>query len=94
MGTSKHTVMDAPNVSIRVNGRTFHVPRGTTAAAALLNLGIFTFERSVTGQRRAPLCGMGICFQCRATVNGKSGVRTCQLLCQEGMTVETAGEEP
>ncbi|MGI4758451.1 MAG: 2Fe-2S iron-sulfur cluster-binding protein [Janthinobacterium lividum] len=32
---------------------------------------------------------MGICFECRATVNGVAQRRTCQILCEPGMLVET-----
>jgi sarcosine oxidase subunit alpha len=32
---------------------------------------------------------MGICFECRAVVNGILYRRTCQLVCESGMTVET-----
>jgi sarcosine oxidase subunit alpha len=32
---------------------------------------------------------MGICFECRATVDGVAHRRTCQLLCHSGMVVET-----
>jgi sarcosine oxidase subunit alpha len=32
---------------------------------------------------------MGICFECRATVNGKQHTRTCQILCEPAMEVVT-----
>jgi sarcosine oxidase subunit alpha len=32
---------------------------------------------------------MGICFECRAVVDGIQQQRTCQILCRDGMTVET-----
>jgi sarcosine oxidase subunit alpha len=35
------------------------------------------------------MCGMGICFECRAIVDGIAHQRTCQLICREGMRVET-----
>ena len=38
---------------------------------------------SVTGEPRAALCGMGICFECRAVVNGIPHRRTCQILCEQ-----------
>jgi sarcosine oxidase subunit alpha len=44
---------------------------------------------SVTGEPRAPLCGMGICFECRATINGFAHRRSCQVLCEPGMDVRT-----
>jgi sarcosine oxidase subunit alpha len=44
---------------------------------------------SVSGEPRTALCGMGICFECRAVVNGVAYTRTCQLMCSDGMRVET-----
>jgi len=44
---------------------------------------------SVIGEPRGPLCGMGICFECRAVVNGTAHSRTCQLLCEPDMEVKT-----
>ena len=41
------------------------------------------------GEARGPLCGMGICFECRATVNGQPHCRSCQIICQPGMEVRT-----
>jgi sarcosine oxidase subunit alpha len=32
---------------------------------------------------------MGICFECRAVINGTAHRRTCQILCEQNMTVET-----
>jgi sarcosine oxidase subunit alpha len=57
-------------------------------SAALLKAGV-ACRRSVTGEPRTALCGMGICFECRATVNGAAHRRTCQLICREGMVVES-----
>ena len=34
-------------------------------------------------------CGMGICFECRAEIDGKPHQRTCQMLCSAGMQVRT-----
>ncbi len=35
------------------------------------------------------MCGMGICYECRAEVDGRLHQRTCQMLCQPGMKVTT-----
>jgi sarcosine oxidase subunit alpha len=32
---------------------------------------------------------MGICFECRAVVNGLSHCRSCQIPCEPGMDVKT-----
>jgi sarcosine oxidase subunit alpha len=78
-------------IRIRINGRDVAVPEGTTLAAAVLIAGFSATRSSVTGQPRGPLCGMGICFECRATVDGISQRRTCQTPCREGMEVVTDG---
>jgi sarcosine oxidase subunit alpha len=82
---------DAPTVCIVVNGQPVLAPGGSTVAAAILNLGLSS-RRSVSGEPRAPICGMGICFECRATVDGVAHRRTCQLPVREGMSVETPQE--
>ena len=80
--------MPEPTISLRVNGEPVAVLPGTTVAAAILISG-FSTRVSVTGEPRAPLCGMGICFECRATINGFAHRRSCQVLCQPGMDVST-----
>jgi len=74
-------------VQMKVNGVTVRVPRGSTVAAAVLLAGRSTFRRSVSGELRGPLCGMGICFECRVAIDGQLHVRSCQMLCREGMEV-------
>jgi sarcosine oxidase subunit alpha len=75
------------SVKLTINGRAVEVHPGTTVAAAILSLRP-GFRRSVLGDLRGPVCGMGICFECRATVNGRAQ-RTCQLPCKDGMIVKT-----
>jgi hypothetical protein len=75
-------------ISITLNGVANHVAQGTTVAAAMLSAGEPT-RLSITGEPRTAVCGMGICFECRAVVNGVPHRRTCQTLCEPGMTVET-----
>jgi len=76
-------------VAVTVNGLPVVVAPGTSAAAAVALAGLTTCRVSVTGAPRAPLCGMGICFECRATVNGIAHTRTCQVVCQPGMEIRT-----
>ena len=75
--------------TVYVNGQTLAVEPGTTAAAAFATAGVPATRISVTGQPRGPLCGMGICFECRADINGRPHQRTCQILCSAGMQVRT-----
>ena len=51
--------------------------------------GVHAFRRSVTGELRGPLCGMGICFECRVTIDGEQHCRSCQTVCENGMDVRT-----
>jgi sarcosine oxidase subunit alpha len=75
-------------ITIQINGQPVRVEARSMVSAALLQAAI-PCRRSVTGTPRTALCGMGICFECRATVDGIPHRRTCQLPCQEGMIVET-----
>jgi D-hydroxyproline dehydrogenase subunit gamma len=72
---------------IHLNGRPLRVDAGMTVAAVLLEAGAAS-RLSVRGARRQPLCGMGICYECRAWVDGQAHQRTCQILCRPGMTVD------
>jgi sarcosine oxidase subunit alpha len=38
---------------------------------------------------RAPLCGMGVCFECRVQVDGVAHVRACMTPVSDGMQVVT-----
>jgi predicted molibdopterin-dependent oxidoreductase YjgC len=74
-------------VTIWINRRPFAVQPGTTVAAALLMAGARAFRRSPSGEPRGPLCGMGVCFECLVTIDGESGVRSCQTQCRHGMEI-------
>ncbi len=79
----------AETVTLVVNGAAVTVPAGAMGSAAVTSAGVSAFRRSVTGQPRAPLCGMGICFECRVTVNGREHCRSCQIPSEPGMQVRT-----
>lgn len=81
----------AEPVTIVVNGRRIAVAEGTLLAAALAQAGVTGFRRGVQGEPRGPVCGMGICFECRVTLNGQPHCRSCLTLCEEGMEVQTDG---
>jgi sarcosine oxidase subunit alpha len=76
------------SLTVWINGVAVRMETGTVVSAALLKAGV-PCRRSVSGEPRTALCGMGICFECRAVVNGTPHRRTCQLLCCDGMVVET-----
>jgi len=75
-------------VMIWINEVAAIVPRGSMVSAALLVAEV-PCRRSISGEPRTALCGMGICFECRATVDGIAHRRTCQIVCTHGMKVVT-----
>ena len=76
-------------LSILVDGRLLEVAEGITVAAALLNAGEDAFRNSVSGTPRGPLCGMGICFECRVSIDGAPARRACLEMVAAGMRVAT-----
>ena len=80
--------MSREEVSITVNGKHIAVPAGASIAAAVMMAGE-PCRFSVSGEARAPLCGMGICMECRVTVDGVPHQRSCLLVCNSGMEVVT-----
>ncbi|MDE2573082.1 MAG: (2Fe-2S)-binding protein [bacterium] len=78
-------------IALHVNGRHVEVDRGSTVLAALAVAGVAICRRSVQGEPRGALCGIGVCFECRVTIDGVAHRRSCQILCREAMEVRTDG---
>lgn len=78
--------MNAPRIRIDVDGREVEVPAGASVAAAVA-MAAPHFRRSRSGQPRAPLCGMGVCFECRVRIDGVEHQRSCLVPAREGMQV-------
>ena len=78
----------AAHVEFTLDGQALRVPAGTTLAAALAMRSPGVARISVSGEARAPLCGMGICQECRVLVDGRRRL-ACQTLCRDGMAVDT-----
>ena len=76
-------------IKLTINKTQVEVPEGTTVAAALLNNGQERYRLSVSGEPRGPLCGMGICFECRVTIDGVQHERSCLVVATDGMEVVT-----
>ena len=75
-------------VTLTVNGLPVSVPSGATVAVAVALAGQ-ACRTSVRGEPRGPLCGMGICYECRVAINETAHCRSCQILCEPGMEVKT-----
>jgi predicted molibdopterin-dependent oxidoreductase YjgC len=81
----------ADRVRISVDGVPLDAERGTSLLAALWNAGLLRVRRSVTGEQRGALCGMGTCFECRVAIDGVRHRRACDELVRPGMEVSTLG---
>jgi aerobic-type carbon monoxide dehydrogenase small subunit (CoxS/CutS family) len=76
-------------IPFTLNGNAAAGIAGSSVAVAVMGNGITTFRRSVTGHARAPVCGMGICFECRLTIDGQPHQKSCQIVLAPHMVVTT-----
>ncbi|WP_376097473.1 (2Fe-2S)-binding protein [Roseomonas sp. CCTCC AB2023176] len=63
---------------------------GETVAAALSAAGILAFRHTASGAPRGLHCGMGACWDCLVTVDGRMGQRACMTKAKPGMLVTGA----
>ncbi len=78
------------SITVFINDCPITVDDGTSVAAAVALAGMPVTRLSVTGMLRAPLCGMGICHECRVTIDGQPHQLACQTQCAPQMRVRTA----
>lgn len=76
-------------IQLEINGVAVSVPDGANVAAAVARA-TPAFRRGTRGDIRGPLCGMGVCFECRVTVDGQPHARSCQIAVREGMEIRTS----
>ena len=78
------------SIAISVDGRRVLAREGETLATALLAAGVVPLRHTVSGEPRAPLCLMGVCFECLVEVDGMQNVQTCMVEVRDGMQVRLA----
>jgi D-hydroxyproline dehydrogenase subunit gamma len=75
-------------IAVVVEGRTILVPRGASAAAAVLLAGFRSVrETPIEGNERAPYCMMGVCFDCLAEIDGMPNRQSCMVEARPGMQI-------
>lgn len=79
-----------PTVTLVCDGAELQVQAGISVAAALLGAAHPFFRRSSSGEPRGPLCGMGVCYECRVTIDGVAHRRACLVTVLDGLHVVTA----
>lgn len=76
-------------IEIVVDGVPVTAFEGESVAAALLASGRRTLRTTATSHEpRGMYCGIGVCFDCVMTVDGRPNVRTCQTPVRAGMQIE------
>ena len=90
--------LNSNTVTVNIEGKDVQVAVGETVAAAVLvnNLG-YTRTTPISGATRAPLCMMGVCFECLMEIDGLPNRQACQVQVAEGMRIRrqqgVAGDE-
>jgi D-hydroxyproline dehydrogenase subunit alpha len=74
-------------ISFLFDDRRIEALEGETVGAALSAAGITTFRHTPSGAPRGLFCGMGACFDCVVTVDGRIGQRACLTQAIDGMQV-------
>ena len=74
-------------ITFQFDGSPIAALEGETIAAALSAAGIVAFRRTPSGAPRGLHCGMGACFDCVVTVDGRIGQRACMTKVADGMVV-------
>jgi hypothetical protein len=80
-------------IVVEVEGRSIRVPRGASAAAAVLLAGLSSIrdtpihDLGVGGVERAPYCMMGVCFDCLAEIDGVPSRQSCMVVVEPGMRI-------
>lgn len=75
-------------VTVTIEGEAITVPAGESVAAAVLVYGLrYTRTTPQSDAPRAPLCMMGVCFECLMEIDGIPNRRACQTEVAEGMRI-------
>lgn len=79
-----------PEFEVHFDGRPIRALPGQSVAAVLWAAGILTWRTTrLNGKPRGAFCGIGSCFDCLATVNGRPNQRACLVPAGPGDTITT-----
>ena len=74
-------------VEFDYDGERVSALEGETIAAALAAAGRDVYRHTRAGKRRGLYCGMGSCYECLVSVDGRQGQRACMTKVAHGMSV-------
>jgi predicted molibdopterin-dependent oxidoreductase YjgC len=76
-------------VNVTVEGKPVAVASGDSVAAAVFAAGFdHTRTSPISGDRRAPYCMMGVCFECLVEIDGVPNQQACMTRVREGMHIK------
>ena len=76
-------------VQVRVNGRLLTAYEGETVHALLTAQGLYAMRKTrKQGRARGALCGMGVCYECRVTIDGVPDRQACMTRVRNHMEIE------
>ena len=76
-------------VRITFDGTGIEALPGETVAAALAAADVVALRQTRSGAPRGPYCGMGVCFDCLVTVDGRPNQRACLTKVVAGMDIRS-----
>ncbi|MDN7131342.1 FAD-dependent oxidoreductase [Halomonas sp. MC140] len=79
---------NAKEITFTYEGKKVSAVEGQTLGAALVGAGHLSQRKGRLGGTHGHYCGMGACFECLVTVDGRSGVRACMTPVQQGQSVK------
>jgi predicted molibdopterin-dependent oxidoreductase YjgC len=68
-------------------GRSIDAREGQSVAAALIAAGERCLRIDAAGQPKGAVCGIGVCWECRCSIDGSADIRACMTQVQPGMIV-------
>ncbi len=81
--------MAAERITVYVDGAAVTVSANDSAASAALQAGIgYTRLAPITGEKHAPYCMMGVCFECLMVIDGVPSRQACMVTVRPGMRIE------
>ncbi|MEV6132986.1 (2Fe-2S)-binding protein [Streptomyces violaceusniger] len=82
----------SPPYRLTFDGATVTALPGQSVGAALVAAGIVAWRTTRReGRPRGLFCGIGVCFDCLITVDGRPGQRACLVPARDGMRLSAEG---
>jgi D-hydroxyproline dehydrogenase subunit gamma len=81
---------EGQRVRLTIDGKPVTACVGDSVAAAMLSCGLrYCRTTPISGEKRAPYCMMGVCFECLVTIDGNNNRQGCLIEVREGMRIDT-----